>query len=115
MSNPRKSASSPLIHPRPTPFGPPPPYTSTPLDSSENDDEDAQRPIYTSWVNHRNPATTPAGLRSRFLNGLMPGNNPRPKVKTISTTPGQLCLGETETEADEPVSNVHYILTLRNP
>ncbi|KAF8334348.1 N-glycosylation protein-domain-containing protein [Amanita rubescens] len=48
--------------------------------------------------------TNTSGLRSRFLNGLKKtlGSTPRSKVKSISTTPGQLCLGETETEADEP-------------
>jgi len=33
----------------------------------------------------------------------------RDKIKTICTTPGQLCAGETETEIDEPVSVVHPI------
>ncbi|KAF8627952.1 hypothetical protein AX15_004164 [Amanita polypyramis BW_CC] len=65
--------------------------------------------------NDNTPGTT-TGLRSRFFNGLgrrfddlhirntasSSTSRNNPKLRTISTTPGQLCAGETETEADEP-------------
>ncbi|KAK2463308.1 hypothetical protein APHAL10511_004963 [Amanita phalloides] len=98
-SNPPKSASSPL------PLGPPPPYSSPmypnpppPQDRDSSDSDSHSSAIYTATSRSRQD------IRSRFFSGLKQlGAPPRgSKFKSISTAPGQLCAGETETEADEP-------------
>jgi hypothetical protein len=63
-------------------------------DDNDNDDEDDGL-IFTSW----NPTQPPASsIRPRLF-----GPRHREKPKCITTTPGLLGAGETETEADEPV------------
>ncbi|PFH44917.1 hypothetical protein AMATHDRAFT_72117 [Amanita thiersii Skay4041] len=99
-------------------------------DSCDDNEDEPEEPIYTSWRNGRpvkytahtestntcnggprsNRTTHTSGLRLRFLRLPEFSFNAAPhvrsghpaKVKAICTTPGQLCAGETETETDEP-------------
>lgn len=72
-------------------------------DSGE-DDADTDTVIYTS----RSGARTTASLRTRLLANGHQGNGVGGKGgKSISTTPGLLGAGETETEGDEPVSTIY--------
>ena len=69
-------------------------------DGDEGDEGDRDRDdglIYTSW----NPNNFPNSLRARLFRNR---TSARDKPKCITTTPGLLGAGETETEADEPVS-----------
>ncbi|KIL57770.1 hypothetical protein M378DRAFT_87435 [Amanita muscaria Koide BX008] len=76
------------------------PTLSTPTQSSVN--------VATSATT---TTTTSSSLRHRFFTGLNYSFNFKPRsTKTISTTPGQLGAGETETEADEPL---HRLPTAR--
>lgn len=108
-----KSRSSPDFHcPAPTksahpdcprmmhalPPHPPPPISDDDADLSDTDTE----MIYTSWNAQEPPSFKPGpslSLRARIFGGV----RGRDKAKTICTTPGQMCAGETETEIDEPV------------
>jgi len=63
-------------------------------DDNDNDDEDDGL-IFTSWNPTQPSAPT---IRPRLF-----GPRHREKPKSITTTPGLLGAGETETEADEPV------------
>jgi len=106
----RKSASTPLL------FDPhaisPPPYTkhSPPqqtfhhMSSDTEDDRDEVGVIYASRIGSQTRASS-QGLRSRIF-GLAT-STPRVRDKPISTTPGVMCAGETETETDEPVRIVY--------
>lgn len=105
----RKSASSPLL------FDPhaisPPPYsqhyltqqTFHHMSSDTEDDRDDVGMIYTS-PRIGSQTRLSQGLRSRIFR-LTSTSTPRVRDKPISTTPGVMCAGETETETDEPVSN----------
>ena len=74
-----------------------------PPDSDDERGEDEA--IYTSWDGPRNLKPN-NNLRTRIFGGPTSTSaaRGRDKPKSICTTPGQLCAGETETEADEPVS-----------
>ena len=105
----RKSASSPLL------FDPhaisPPSYSQHSLtqktfhhmSSDTEDDRDDVGMIYTS-PRIGSQTRLSQGLRSRIFR-LASTSTPRVRDKPISTTPGVMCAGETETETDEPVSN----------
>jgi hypothetical protein len=114
----RKSVSSPVfLDPHATS---PPPYSkyflpeSLPgppfhhMDSDTDDDRDEDGMIYTSPISSQTRHSS-QGLRSRIF-GLASRNPSRVRDKPISTTPGVLCAGETETETDEPVSVVYCFI-----
>lgn len=107
-----KSISSPLIFD----YTAPPPYSKDPepateirlhpmlSDTEEEHDEDDI--LYTSSRTSNGAkiaSSSSQSLRSRIF-ALTSSSSPRPRHKTICTTPGTLCAGETETENDEPVS-----------
>lgn len=74
-------------------------------DSESDDDRDDDEMIYTTWPGSRsNPQKSSSNLRARVFGGAFASSRARDRAKTICTTPGQLCAGETETEIDEPVS-----------
>lgn len=70
---------------------------------SEDDqaDEDA---IYTSWRGKRTREGSSTSLRSRIFGLAGRPRSSQDGPKSITTAPGQLCAGETETEGEEPVS-----------
>lgn len=88
-------------------------------DEDEEEEEEEDNPIYTtrrtrSLLELRAQATIPPSTRlathlpratglSTFLGEGFGWR--KPKITQITTTPGQLGAGETETEADEPVSS----------
>ena len=96
--SPKKSASSPLLsvpH-RPCFLARPDMRHDNGDDGDDNDnDDDDDGLIFTSWSPTQPPASS---IRSRHF-----GPRHREKPKCITTTPGLLGAGETETEADEPV------------
>lgn len=93
-----RSNSSPLLPSELSPFSYPTFQHLSAQASSESDADDRDdEPVFQS----RSSAfkNSVSGLRSRApVNG---SSSQRPK--TICTTPGALCAGETETEIDEPV------------
>jgi len=90
----------------------PPPYSKLPeslpeppfchMNSDTDDDRDEDEMIYTTRTSSQRRHSS-QGLRSRIF-GLASRNTSHIRDKPISTTPGVLCAGETETETDEPVS-----------
>lgn len=96
-------------------YSAPPPYTKDPEPTSElritqmpsdtDDDPNEDDMLYTSsrQANAAKIASSSSqSLRNRIF--ALASSSPRPRHKTICTTPGTLCAGETETETDEPVS-----------
>ena len=100
----RKSASAPL-HFDPHAISPPPYSKHSHMNSDTEDDRDEVGMIYTSRIGSQ-PRASSQGLRSRIF-GLASTSTQRVRDKPISTTPGVMCAGETETETDEPVSIVY--------
>lgn len=112
----RKSASSPLL------FDPdaisPPPYSKQSLpqqtfhhmSSDTEDDRDDVGMIYTS-PRIGSQTKLSQSLRSRIFR-LASTSTQRVRDKPISTTPGVMCAGETETETDEPVSIISFCTML---
>jgi hypothetical protein len=102
----KKSLSSPLLSSARPIY---PTYSRPHIQDSE-DDRDDEEMIFTSWSGSGSTTTQTAGnLRPRILggaNGHVSTRGGRDKPKSISTTPGLLGAGETETEADEPVSRL---------
>ena len=79
-----------------------------PADSGDDHDDDNDGMIYTSWSSKSKRDSEGAGksstnLRTRLFGGHEGGSSWK-GPKSITTTPGRLGAGETETEADEPVS-----------
>jgi hypothetical protein len=103
---PKKSLSSPLLSSSRPVF----PSCYKPYVQDSDDDRDDDEMIFTSWGGSGNNTTTTqttASLRTRMFgqaNGHASIKGGRDKLRSISTTPGLLGAGETETEADEPVS-----------
>ena len=120
IPTPKKSASSPLLHSPPfsqyTPLDYPSmqkPQPHIAIPSSGDDDDEDGTVIFTSRRAESSSASgsgvarvANASLRTRLF-GARDVKGP----KSISTTPGQLGAGETETEADEPVSKSIYFTT----
>lgn len=86
-------------------------------DSEDDRDDDDDLP-YTTWGANTNPkpsssyskahvskSKSTTSLRMRIFGSVSSyaSSRGRDRVKSICTTPGQLCAGETETEIDEPV------------
>lgn len=121
---PKKSASSPLLHSQVHACRPIyPSHTNSfskhmPADSEDDRDDDGM--IYTSWGSSSKygsggPTRSSTSLRTRLF-GDHSGSSSFKGPKTITTTPGKLCAGETETEADEPVSSqLHHFSFRREP
>lgn len=138
---PKKSNSSPFLHfPQNHSFSPikPSPVTS----DMRSDSEEEENVLYTrtSWYGQKSSnsngrikqkqiningstdslkSTSTPSLRTRLLGSVTfsgisgrGSGSSRNKSKMISTTPGRPGAGETETEADEPVSTVHFTWTL---
>lgn len=104
----KKSASSPILHSQVSPHRPA--FSSQTRSSTyhmstdSGDDRDNGNIIYTARDSQRTPGASTrsnANLRSRLFGGHVSSKEP----KCITTTPGKLGAGETETEADEPVSS----------
>ncbi|KAF8183631.1 N-glycosylation protein-domain-containing protein [Pholiota molesta] len=101
--------SPPPYSPRPDPGIPTPFFPSTsppmPINSDTEDDRDDDDMLYTAQLGSTSRATrnSAQSLRSRIF-GLasVHASATRMRDKPISTTPGALCAGETETETDEP-------------
>jgi hypothetical protein len=111
----KKSVSSPLLGytPNPQVYNYYSHHTSSRMLQDSEDDRDDNDMIYTSWGGPAVSVTrTTANVRTRIFGGAN-GSSRRDIPKTISTTPGQLCAGETETEADEPVSQSYLSYRLR--
>ncbi|KAF9467533.1 hypothetical protein BDZ94DRAFT_1305175 [Collybia nuda] len=96
-----KSSSTSLLYSQPSP-----PVATKPMHESESDDDrDDDEMIYTTWAGSRGPPPrSSSSLRARIFGSVSAHVPPRARdrAKTICTTPGQLCAGETETEIDEP-------------
>ena len=112
--HPKKSASSPLLHSQVHTYRPIYPSHTTSLSSQHmpadsGDDREDDNMIYTSWgASSKHPSgvsttRSSTNLRTRLFGGSVRGSSLK-GPKSITTTPGQLGAGETETEADEPVS-----------
>ncbi|KIM44330.1 hypothetical protein M413DRAFT_379368 [Hebeloma cylindrosporum] len=71
------------------------------MSSDTEDDRDDTGMIYTSRIASQTRLSSSQGLRSRIFR-LASSSTPRVRDKPITTTPGVLCAGETETETDEP-------------
>jgi len=118
----QKSLSSPGLYydlnQTPPPYSPPqhdPLHTDTHTNTittmhsdSEDDDRDENDDmIYTSNTTSRhypNNNASSSSLRSRIFGLAVASSSSRSRDKLISTTPGTVGAGETETETDEPVS-----------
>ncbi|KAL0951991.1 hypothetical protein HGRIS_008645 [Hohenbuehelia grisea] len=126
---PPKSRSTPALHRDHAFLVPPPPYIPSSASSgkpyphrymeqdsgSDDDREDRDRDedaIYTSWRARGGASKPSMSLRARLLGGVLGAGASSSHAshssystrepKLISTTPGMLGAGETETEADEP-------------
>lgn len=104
----KKSVSSPILHSQVSPHRPA--FSSQTRSSAyhmstdSGDDRDNGNIIYTARDSPRTPGASTrsnASLRTRLFGGHVSSKEP----KCITTTPGKLGAGETETEADEPVSS----------
>lgn len=106
----KAAPACPLVQPQVHALYRPPSYGSYFFDNDDKDDEDSLiYPTYSRGATG-NPSTTTAAattmsktagsLRARLFGAKEKEKGP----KSISTTPGLLGAGETETEADEPVS-----------
>ncbi|GLB42659.1 putative N-glycosylation protein [Lyophyllum shimeji] len=104
-----KSKSSPLLHSShpSSPYGHHPRRMSAVQLHSESDSDDGNdagigRVITSSSTG--NLKATGAGVRARIfgIGSSYASTRHRDRPKTICTTPGALCAGETETEVDEP-------------
>ena len=102
---PKKSASSPHLHPFTNRYSA---YNYMDIDSEEEQEDGA---IYT--LSHASDRPTSVSLRARMFARRPSAASLRPRqdAKCISTTPGELGAGETETEPDEPVSMKCFVLT----
>ena len=70
---------------------------------SDRDEASSEEMIYTA----KKLGQGSSGFRTRFLSSssVNPSAHGKHQIpKSVTTTPGQLCAGETETETDEPVS-----------
>jgi hypothetical protein len=114
LPHPKKSASSPLLHSQVYAHRPIYPSHTTSwslqhMSGDSGDDREDDSMIYTSWgTGSKYPSgvsTTGSGtsLSTRLFGGNSGGSSLK-GPKSITTTPGQLGAGETETETDEPVS-----------
>jgi hypothetical protein len=103
----------------------PPPYFTRPthniMTDSEDDRDDDAWGTTTYLRGHAIKSKSTTSLRMRVFGSVSsyPSSRGRDRVKTISTAPGQLCAGETETEVDEPVSRLEpkhvFALTTNQP
>ena len=118
----------PLVQPQVHALYRPPAYGSyffdAPGSGSDDEEEEDDSLIYPTYHNKTSaPPTvtavavssmskTAGSLRARFFGA---NANSAKEPKSISTTPGLLGAGETETEADEPVSILFPVLFPSNP
>lgn len=81
-------------------------------ESDQDDRDDDEDAIYTARPGSSgNIKALGSGLRARIF-GIGTSSRSRDRPKTICTTPGEVCAGETETEIDEPVSSAMLPPTL---
>ncbi|KAF8063263.1 hypothetical protein FPV67DRAFT_234816 [Lyophyllum atratum] len=103
-----KSNSSPLLHSSPpsSPYSHGPRRMSAQVHSESDDDDTEDREIMRTTMSSStgNLKATGAGLRTRIfgIGSSTAASRHRDRPKTICTTPGAVCAGETETEVDEP-------------